>query len=61
MYLYLHTLYLGIAHFDPLADRPNLTKWIGRVESKFSPFYKEAHEVIGQIANEYKRYINELN
>nr|AZP23815.1 glutathione S-transferase GST theta1 [Rhopalosiphum padi] len=50
-----------IAGFNPLVDRPNLTKWITRVQSKFSPFYKEAHEVVEQTANEYKSYVCELN
>jgi len=45
--------------FDPLADRPNLSKWFGRVRSEFSPFYEEAHKIIDQTADEYKRYSSE--
>lgn len=47
--------------FDPLANRPNLSKWIGRVRSEFSPFYEEAHKIIDKTADEYKRYSSELN
>jgi len=42
-------------------DRPNLTKWIARVQSKFSPFYEEAHQVVEQTADEYKRYVGKLS
>lgn len=42
-------------------DRPNLTKWIARVQAEFSPFYEEAHKVIEQTADEYKRYVNKLS
>lgn len=45
-----------MAGFDPLANRPKLTKWFARVQTEFSPFYKEAHKVIEQTAEEYKRY-----
>ncbi|CAH1709208.1 unnamed protein product [Aphis gossypii] len=50
-----------IAGFDPLVDRPKLTKWITKVQSKFSPFYKEAHQVVEQTADEYKYYASELS
>lgn len=42
-------------------DRPNLAKWLARVQSKFSPFYEEAHQVVKQTAEEYKRYSSELS
>jgi len=42
-------------------NRPNVTKWIARVQSKFSPFYEEAHQIVEQTADEYKRYISELS
>lgn len=42
-------------------NRPNLTKWISKVKSEFSPFYEEAHQVVKQTADEYKRYVNELS
>lgn len=45
-----------MAGFDPLANRPNLSKWFARVQSEFSPFYEEAHKVIEQTAEEYKRF-----
>lgn len=53
--------YLGIAGFDPLVDRPNVTKWVARVQSKFSPFYEEAHKIVEQTAEEYKHYVGELS
>lgn len=49
-----------MAGFDPLENRSNLTQWIFRVRSKFSPFYQEAHEIIEQTYNEYKHYHSEL-
>jgi len=42
-------------------NRPNLTKWIARVKSEFSPYYEEAHQVVDQTADEYKRYVSELS
>lgn len=42
-------------------DRPNLTKWIARVQSKFSPYYEEAHQVVEQTADEYKHYFSKLS
>lgn len=42
-------------------DRPNLTKWIARVQSEFAPFYEEAHQVVEQTADEYKRYVSKLS
>lgn len=60
-FLFLYALYTGMAGFDPLDNRSNLTRWIDRVRSKFSPFYEEAHEIVEQTHNEYKRYQNELN
>jgi len=60
-YIYVLRFHPGIAGYDPFVDRPNLTKWINRVKSKFSPFYKEAHEVVEQTAEEYKYYVSEIN
>jgi len=53
-------LYIGMAGFNPLADRPNLTKWYAKVQSEFSPFYEEANKVIKETVEEYKRF-SELN
>lgn len=50
-----------MAGFDPLENHPNLTQWIVRVRSKFSPFYEEAHGIIEQMYNEYEHYQSELN
>lgn len=56
MHLYFYCLCLGIAGFNPLANRPKLTNWISKVQSKFSPFYEEAHKVVELTANEFKRF-----
>jgi len=49
--------------FDPLANRPNLTKWFAKTQSEFCPFYEEAHKIIEQTAEEYKRFskLNKIN
>jgi len=49
-----------MAGFDPLANRPNLAKWFAKTKSEFLPFYEEAHKIIEQTAEEYKRF-SELN
>lgn len=35
-----------IAGYDPLAGRPKLTAWMGRVRKETSPFYEEAHKIV---------------
>lgn len=59
--IFISYLYLGTGGYNPRENRPNLTKWITRVESAFSPFYKEAHQIVEQTADEYNNYINKLN
>lgn len=46
---------LGMAGFDPYANRPNLSKWKTRTVSYLSPFYEEANEILNEHAAKYNK------
>ena len=44
----------GMAGFNPRVGRPKLSAWLDRVMKETSPFYEEAHALLGKIANKYE-------
>lgn len=53
IYFTQFVLFLGMAGFDPFANRPNLSKWKKRVVSNLSPYYEEANEMVEENAAKY--------
>lgn len=45
----------GMAGFNPYENRPNVTKWMERVQSHLSPFYDEANEILELHVAKYNK------
>jgi hypothetical protein len=46
---------LGMAGFDPYANRPNLSKWKMRTASYLNPYYEEANEIVEIYVAKYNK------
>lgn len=41
-----------MAGYDARQGRPRLSAWLDRVAEETDPYYKEAHKMLNQIANQ---------
>jgi len=53
--------FLGMAGFNPYANRPNLSKWKMKTESYLSPYYEEANEIVEIHVAKYNKKYGTLN
>lgn len=45
--------FLGMAGFDPCANRPILSAWMDRVKKEMGPHYEEAHKVVRIVTSKF--------
>lgn len=57
----LLNFFLGMAGFNPYANRPNLTSWKMRTVKYLSPYYEEANEILEMYVAKHNKKIGKLN